>query len=220
MAIGDFPRIPDGMNERIMELTRHVNENEISNKTIFKAMAAEAGKTRLDHQGIRTCGAFGEIFFDPDDLKALIKTGEIGIDLIHITNGSIFYIKTGKKIEKVKLFYIPIISEVRNIPEKDEEEVSIVEFLPDKDGNYPQERLPIIFSYLKKQFIEGEPVREPEFIIRNFEGFAGFLNDWKEFSLLLELPTTLLELTIKEKIQKTGESAIHFIENILTRCGV
>lgn len=220
MAISDFPKVPGELQKRIGELTKKMKDAEISQDDVIQNAVAAIGKTRIDNNGIRTFGNFGEIVFDSDDLKALIESGSKGIELLFILNGKEFYVKAGSKIEKIKVGFPPGPKEVSEIPEEDEEEVPIVEFKPDKDGNYPENRVQIVLDFFKKRFVDRVPVREPGFVIHNYEAFAGFIKDWKDFSLLLEAPVALLELTTKKKIMRTGESAYMLLGDILTRCGV
>lgn len=220
MAIMDFPRVPEELSLRIAELNRKMKGAEISRDDVIQNTIAALGKTRIDSNGIRTSGDFGEIVFDTDDLKAFIESGASGIDVCYIFKGKEFYVKTGNKIEKVRIGFPPVTREVAEIPEADAEEMAIVEFLPDQNGNYPEKRLPIIFNFLKKRLSQRGIVPDPGFVIYNHEAFAGFMENWKEFSTLLNVSVSLSELTTKKKIIQTGESAFMLIADILKRCGV
>lgn len=219
MTVADFPKIPDELNQRISELLRKLEEDEINHDDVIRKAVNSLGKTRIDHTGIKTLGHFGEIIFDSDDLRAMIESGKYGLELIYIIKGKEFYIKVGNEIEKI-LFGFPFKTMVDDIPETDLENAPIVEFKPDKDGKYPENRMKIVLDFLNKQYIDMVPVRDPGFVVHNFEAFAGFFKDWKEFSYMLEALVALLEMTTKKKMIQTGESAFLLMGDILKECGV
>ncbi len=78
----------------------------------------------------------------------------------------------------------------------------------------------ILLDFFKKRFADKINVPEPGFVIHQYEGFAGWLKDYKEFAKGMDILIPLLELTTKKKITKTGESAFLLIGDVLTRCGV
>ena len=134
MAITDFPKIPDDLNQRIGELTNKVKKSEISQEDVIRKTFTALGKTRIDHTGIKTSGQFGEIGFDSDDLKAMIESGKYGMELASVLYGKEFLIKAGNKIEKIKLG-LPFKTIIDHISENDQETLPIIEFKPDEDGN-------------------------------------------------------------------------------------
>ena len=220
MAITDFPKIPGELSARIGELNKKIKDGTISIERVKDNALLAMGKLRIDKTGMKTIGDFGKIEFDINDLKALMDSLENLIDFLYILYGKSFYVKTGEKIEKISLSIPFKPKAVNDIPEKDEEEVPVVEFKPDENGKYPEKRLHLVIDFFKKRFGDRVNVPNPGFVIHQYEGFAGWLKDYKEFTKGMDILIPLLELTTKKKIIKNGESALLLIGDVLTRCGV
>lgn len=220
MAITDFPKLPEDLNKRIGELNSKIKTGNISRERVVNNVLSALGRMRIDKNGIHISGDFGKIAFDADDLNAMTESVENLLDFLTIIYGKEFYIKTGNKIEKIKLGFPLRPEEVRKIPEKDQDEVPVVEFKPDENGNYPENRLQLVISFFKKQFVDRVDVPHPGFVIHQLEGFARWLKDYKEFTKGMDVFIPLLELTTKKKIISKGEPAFSLVDEVLTRCGV
>lgn len=220
MAITDFPRMPGELNVRIGELKKKMKEGEIPMEKVKEKALTAMGRFRIDKNGMNTFGEFGKIEFDSDDLKAMMESAENFVDFMSILIGKEFYIKSGNKIEKIRLGIPFKPKEVNEIPEEEEEDVPVVEFKADENGKYPEHRLALVLDFFKKRFGDKIDVAEPGFVIHQYEGFAGWFKDYEELTKGLDAAIPLLELTTKKKIIKTGESLFLLIGDVLTRCGV
>ena len=219
MSIFDFPNIPDDLVTRVTELGSKIKNREIPKETIIQQALEAMGRVRIDNEGIHLAGGFGKMEFDSYDFKSMIESLTNLVEFIYILDGKQFLVQCDKKIEKITLGLPPKTEEVKRLTEKDEE-LALVEFEPDASGNYPEKRLQVVLNYLKDRYGAQLNIRHPGFKIHRIEEFAGWMKDWKEFAIMMNITFSLTELTTKRKIMQTGESAFQLAGDILNRCGV
>lgn len=223
MALGDFPQVPEELVGRIVTLTDQYKSDNLSVERIRDSIISSMGRTRIDERGITLFGDFGDMVFDQDDFTAMAESLMNLVDFAFIINGKEFLIKRGDTIEKVKIGPIVKRSEIYSVSSR-HESLPMVEYDPDENGHYPENVLEmaekVIFHFLDSYTGLTNGKGEPGFSIHRMEEFAGWLENWQDFSKGLDILIPLLELTVKKKIMKTGEAALSLADDILTRCGV
>ncbi|MCP4625916.1 MAG: hypothetical protein GY850_20755 [bacterium] len=218
MAIGDLPKIPHEYQPRLQQLKAKLGKGELDQADLLNHILVVLGRVRMDMNGIRIRGAFGETGLTADETNALVNTFMKMIDFTWRYRGREILIKKGLQFRKLRLG-LRMKQRPATAAEVADTDLPIIEWeLP--EGGAPTDTLKKL-GPIDSDGADAASSRQLPFKIHRLEALFGWMGDgWEEFARMLEIGLPALHLTQKATLDRIGKSFPAFLNAVLQRCGV